>query len=388
MTAAVEARSRTLDLLRAAAVLLVIGRHLPLAAGGVEAWSHGFGGLLHRGGWVGVDLFFVLSGFLVSGLLFKEHLRTGGVKLGSFLARRGLKIYPPFYFLLAVSVAMALLVNGRVPVGPFVRELLFVQNYGQGVWEHTWSLAVEEHFYLLLAAVTALLLWRRRGAAEPFSAIPLLFAVVAVVCLALRFRVGMTQPYRHETHLFRTHLRLDALMFGVLLSYLRYYRPDFFFAVARRGRWALLAAGIACFVPPFLFPVGRTPWLPTIGLTVLYVGAGMILWAVSDREPRASAPVKVLAWLGARSYSIYLWHIPVAVLGERVLAAFVPAGHLWVYVAVYVVGSLVVGVAMNAILENPVLRLRDRWFPRRAEAAPTAASAPAAPPAEPAPLSV
>jgi peptidoglycan/LPS O-acetylase OafA/YrhL len=372
MTAVVEARSRTLDLLRAVAVLLVVGRHLPAALPESDLWKHGVAGALQRGGWVGVDLFFVLSGFLVSGLLFKEHLRTGRVNIVGFLARRGLKIYPPFYFLMAFTVAVLLLRNGQVHVPALLRELLFVQNYGGGLWEHTWSLGVEEQFYLLLAAGTWLLL--RRGTARPFAVVPAVFAVLAVGCLALRLHVAATQPYSHTTWLYPTHLRLDGLFFGVLLSYVRHYRADFFQSVSRRGRPWLLAGGVACFVPPFVVPVATTPWLATAGLTMLYLGAGMILWALADVEPRPSAPVRGLAWLGARSYSVYLWHIPVAMMVADGFAAVLP-GAVGVHVAAYVVGSVVVGAGMNAVLERPVLRLRDRWFPRQA------APAPAPPPA-------
>ncbi|HEX2719000.1 MAG TPA: acyltransferase, partial [Gemmatimonadaceae bacterium] len=101
-------RSRTLDILRTVAVLLVMGRHLFPPPAHMPAWVQGLAATLTRGGWVGVDLFFVLSGYLVSGLLFEEHKRSGRLSVGPFLLRRGLKIYPPFWLLIAVTVALSL----------------------------------------------------------------------------------------------------------------------------------------------------------------------------------------------------------------------------------------------------------------------------------------
>src|SRR5215470_10370022 len=98
------------------------------------------------GGWIGVDLFFVLSGFLVSGLLFREHLTHQRIEVGSFLARRGLKIYPGFYVLIAVSVLASVAMHRALSAAGVLSEVFFVQNYRRGLWPHTWSLAVEEHF--------------------------------------------------------------------------------------------------------------------------------------------------------------------------------------------------------------------------------------------------
>src|SRR5882762_8858716 len=123
-------RSVSLDLLRLVAVVLVLGRHMetyPLEFGkGVAFYVSRF---WQNGGWTGVDLFFVLSGFLIGGLLFAEVKKTGGLRVGRFLFRRGLKIYPAFYALLFATFAFNLALHRPMRPTSVVAEILFLQNY-------------------------------------------------------------------------------------------------------------------------------------------------------------------------------------------------------------------------------------------------------------------
>ncbi len=114
-------RNRSLDVLRGLAILLVLGRHN-------EYYS-----LWQRAGWIGVDLFFVLSGFLISGLLFSEYAETGTINLGRFLLRRGLKIYPAYYFFVLFWLPFNL---HQLKLS----DLFFMQSYFPGYWGHDSSL--------------------------------------------------------------------------------------------------------------------------------------------------------------------------------------------------------------------------------------------------------
>ncbi|MSP58983.1 MAG: acyltransferase [Myxococcales bacterium] len=126
-------RSAAIDALRGVAILLVLGRHIPEVLQ-LPAVVHTALAEWRRFGWIGVDLFFVLSGFLVSGLLFREHQRHGRLFAGRFLIRRGFKIYPGFYLLLFATW----LVLGRwLPPHALLSEGLFVQNYWLSAWAHT-----------------------------------------------------------------------------------------------------------------------------------------------------------------------------------------------------------------------------------------------------------
>src|SRR2546423_1538207 len=163
-------RSASLDVLRAAAIFLVLGNHVGSLTSHRFPWLRNFVEAWIRGGWVGVDLFFVLSGFLVSGLLFREYQRSGTLDVPRFLWRRGMRIYPAFWtLLLATWLGFRWFGLPHTSGNALLAELLFVQNYASGMWNHTWSLAVEEHFYVALPLALLALLWFGRGKQAPFA---------------------------------------------------------------------------------------------------------------------------------------------------------------------------------------------------------------------------
>jgi peptidoglycan/LPS O-acetylase OafA/YrhL len=369
-------RVRELDVLRGVAILLVLGHHagvtpthLPaLVQEGLDRWA--------MAGWVGVDLFFVLSGFLVSGLLFQEYRASGHVRIGRFLVRRGFKIYPAFYALLISTVIVDHALRRPVASSPLLHEVFFIQNYGGGLWTHTWSLAVEEHFYLLLALLVAFLattVHRRRAGGDPFSIVGPLFLGVAAVALLARVVTEKLAPAQLSLHLAPTHLRLDSLMGGVALSYLFHFHRDWLAARVRAHRHLLVLTSLLCLAPALFLPI-TSPVMQTIGFTLLYIGFGSELLLVMNRSP-ATAPAvprrgfsrvvaavaAALAWLGTYSYSIYLWHMPAqawSTIGLARLAHHQPsATAAWI---LYYVEAIGLGVMMSLLVERPALALRDR----------------------------
>src|SRR2546429_9016629 len=121
-------RNKRLDILRCIAVITVIFHH------------SGESSFFTRVGWTGVDLFFVLSGFLISGLLFSEYKTQNSISFKRFFIRRGLKIYPAFYlFLFLTGILSRVVFHTHLLVPHYLHEVFFVQNYWQGVWDHTWT---------------------------------------------------------------------------------------------------------------------------------------------------------------------------------------------------------------------------------------------------------
>jgi len=319
-----------------------------------------------QGGWVGVDLFFVLSGFLIAGLLFREYERYGQIDFRRFFVRRGLKIYPAFYVFFLVTVVVRWLLEEPLFRRALASEALFLQNYGGAtLWGHTWSLAVEEHFYFLLPIFLFLLTRCARGS-NPFRSLPYWILGLCTFVLLLRLANAWLSVHRPLRNIYVTHFRIDALLFGVLLSYWSMWRKDQFRNLCKAYRVPLLLLGIGLLTPDFILDLRESGYLLTFGFTCNYLGAGMILSGSLAYPMSGGVLLRVLGFVGARSYSIYLWHAAV----ERWLMAwlrsqgtgFLPA---WLWVLLYVVGCIAAGTALAWIVEYPILRLRDRLFPSR-----------------------
>jgi peptidoglycan/LPS O-acetylase OafA/YrhL len=352
-------RSKSLDILRALAVLLVMGRH-------VGGKLNSFPAAWTTGGWVGVDLFFVLSGFLVSGLLFKEQAEHGRLSIKNFLIRRGFKIYPAFWLMLFVSAILFFVVQKTLKPSAIVSEFLFVQNYGPAIWNHTWSLAVEEHFYLFLIALI-FALQKICGGQKPFRLVPVIFGALALGCLLLRLLTWWASPgFDAKAQFYPTHLRMDSLFCGVLLAYLHHQDAARFANFARRLRWVLLTAGVALLAPAFCFELTTTPFIYTAGFTQFYLGSACLLAGMLGMEIPANFLTQAAACIGSHSYSIYLWHMPVLWWAMPLAARALKIQSDFTYATVYFLSATVCGIALAALVEFPILRLRDQLFPSRA----------------------
>lgn len=361
-------RNRGLDVLRGAAIVLVLGRHmLPRCPHDQFGSACAPFDLWLRAGWAGVDLFFVLSGFLVSGLLFREYRRTGRVRLRTFLVRRGFKIYPSFYVLFVIYAAFEITMGSVRDPMRYLHEATFVQNYLPGVWNHTWSLAVEEHFYFAIG----LLLWVIAVRRWSMAAILPVGAGVLVACLALR--VTLVRQGGNPSYL--THTRMDALMFGCMLSYLSVFREEAFERVLRRhGRW-MASLAVAALLPLLVFE-DNAAYVQTAGLTINYLAFGVIVVMVARQDDRLTGLAwRVLAVVGANSYSIYLWHM-FAKRSASLVRHHDPTLSYPLEFSLYVSGALTLGFLAARFIERPSLALRDRMWPDRP--APQPAPPPAA----------
>ena len=348
-------RIKQLDALRAIAVLLVLGAH----AGWPQNPSLPMG-------WVGVDLFFVISGFLVSGLLFRDFKKSGTIHVGNFIMRRGFKIYPAYYlFVTATALAFALV---GVPFAPdrILHDLIFVQNYAPGTYSHLWSLAVEEHFYIALPIV----LWylAKRKGSEPFSQLPLTCGVIAVSCLLLRIVTAVLHggPAADITVFgTQTHLRIDSLSFGVLIAYVWEFRPRIIDKLASSG-WQLLVWSLVLVSPCFVMRL-ESPFVHTVGYSLLYLGFGGVLIFVLRCVDAQSWIVNGLAKIGLHSYTIYLIHVPVqhfvAMHGMSSAGYNTPLVHV-----TYLALAICLGIMFSKMVELPFLKIREHFVPRHGAA--------------------
>lgn len=337
-----------LDFLRGIAIIGVLFRH--------SAWDNNFA----RAGWAGVDLFFVLSGFLVSGLLFSEFKKSGKVRIGRFLIRRAFKIYPTFYIFLIAAFTFYPWVNGHpFPISNMLSEILFLQTYLQGCFIHTWSLAIEEHFYLLLSLFVFIVL----SVNSLENRRLMISMLVASILLVIAMRLQYIYAHRNDPYLaiFYTHLRMDGLLLGVLLSYLIHFK-DGFTQYINRHKFAVLIAGIVLISPLFYIKAG-SPFYNTIGFNIVHLGFAVLVAyaAQGDLVSRFSKflPVgyltRITAYIGIYSYSIYVWHLLLSDFIEKVLL-LKTGGVLYLGV------TISVGILLSMAIEQAFLKIRDRYF--------------------------
>ncbi len=357
-------RLAQLDFLRAVAIVLVIGNHAAICPPETNVFFNKITSLWYRGGWAGVDLFFVLSGFLIGGLLFNEFKKYGTIDLKRFLIRRGFKIYPAFWFFTFITLVITVLSGEMVYRGGFLSELFFIQNYKPGIWDHTWSLAVEEHFYIFLSLLFFIILTTAKNISEKtFDIIPKIFLLLAVVCLFWRHLYYDYAGFSYVINMELTHLRIDSLFFGVFLSYLWNFRGLGKSEFLRNNKFVIGLTGVCCFVPAFMFDLDKTFWLETYGLTLLYLGGGCLLLALLKSDFGESRVLGKISEIGKYSYSIYLWNLPT----HFWLMKFtnLAAENWYLYISIYWAGTMILGIGTAKLIEYPVLRLRDKIIPTK-----------------------
>src|SRR5262252_2584709 len=359
-------RNLQLDLLRCVAIMGVLIEHTINFRSTRWWWDRA----LIIGGWTGVDLFFVLSGFLISGLLFSEFQKRGRINFARFAVRRALKLYPTLYVLVFGTMLWRLIHAGFHNVvwiiKPALHDIFFVQSYRPGTYGHFWSLSVEEHFYILLPLTLYFMLRRSRpNEDDPFRLLPWLFSIVALTEIAVRLLTTLWIPFTIMTHVEATHLRLDSLLFGVLLSYWSIFHSERFWTSISRKYPLILGVGVLLLLPLLIMSPDR-PWTYTYGFTLNYLGFGAIMvgllaFPLGSLPKAAQGFFRSIAYIGGFSYSIYLWHIPwMLVLGKYEVLPIRYMGLL-----VYLVGAIVLGIVTSKLVEIPVLRLRERLFPAR-----------------------
>jgi peptidoglycan/LPS O-acetylase OafA/YrhL len=367
-------RSLQLDILRGIAILLVLFRHTPVEPERAGVLAPLAQALFHLG-WTGVDLFFVLSGYLIGGLLLAEIERTGTLDRRRFWIRRAFKILPPYLAFLAFMWIFFVVRGENHSWSRFWPSLVYLQNYVAiegDVAGHLWSVAVEEHFYLLLPTLLLLLM---REKSNRLRAIPWIASGIAVTLLLYRVIAFSDAPFSDATYI-HTHIRLDGLFWGVALAYLMRSEPVAGFC--RRRRSLLALAGLLLISPMSMLEIGSEPFVYTVGYTMLYVGYGLILMAIvsTPLDGRAGRVMssrfgRLVAWIGIASYGIYLVHYDLAerpigwLIHRGALDGIGDSGRWGVAILLYITLASLSGWLLTRLIERPSLMLRERLFPSR-----------------------
>jgi peptidoglycan/LPS O-acetylase OafA/YrhL len=357
-------RQPGLDLLRAAAIIVVVIYHTGIFGFGLPHGSHRFG-------WVGVDLFFVLSGYLIGGQLLASLRREQGINFGRFFTRRALRILPAYFVVLAIYFCLPAL-REFPEISPLWKFLLSVQNIGlRGgtAFSHAWSLAIEDQFYLLLPVLLLLInRWKRAGVIVP--------CLVVLAGLALRAYLASQNPGSAGGVSFRgfqlwiyypTWTRLDPLVFGVVLAAIEKFRPARWNQLMDAARWLWLP-GLAAIVYGLYLGDGETLTIAACVWQFPLIAFGMatlLLSAVSPRLPFRRIEVPGAAFFASIAYSVYLSHklvihFVIELCSRHHISLLSLPAHLLVEACIYLAGAI-----LFLTVERPFLQLRQRIATRR-----------------------
>ena len=356
-----------LDFLRGIAILLVLICHYPV----VQSFQHL---------WIGVDLFFILSGYLVSGILISEYLKSGKIDYKRFFIRRGLKIYPSYYLFVLFTVILISIIRIQhsnyfsVQITPerFFLEVFYLQNFSEGVWRHTWTLAVEEQFYILFPLLLLALIKFKNVISRLM--IVMIFLIIAINIL--RPLECIPIPYEYlGTPLIPFQLRLDALFLGVLVKCIELRFLKRLIQVKSIIWFAGILFCILCIIV-FAFVLNlHNCYVSHVGFMFINLSmAFMLLSFLMLRHKNhfvlqkleTNWVVQSTAAIGIYSYNIYLWH---AFLVEALFGIVYTISrdnifnpYAWRYFVPYMVLSIGIGIIVSRLVEIPLLKWRDKKF--------------------------
>lgn len=344
-----------LDGIRAIAVIMVLAYHLKLA--------------LFKSGFLGVTVFFVLSGYLITGILISEVEEEGTIDLKNFWLRRIRRLVPAVMSMAVVIIFVSAVVNRIIftkGCKDFLASVLGFNNWWQifnkvsyfeaaGVpspFTHCWSLAIETQFYLIypliLLGIYKLVKSREEGRAKRgllFAGVTLLLALISVILMIVLF-----DPQQDASRVYYgTDTRAFSLLFGALLAILWEYRM-----VPRR-----LSASVNMVLGSVSFAVLLVMTIAINGSSNFWYRGGqffgtiltvLMVYAVSGRKTWLSRFLSnpVLKWIGDRSYSIYLWHYPIILLISKGIKAS------WWITLIEIVLSVVLAELSYRFIETPI----------------------------------
>ncbi len=359
-----RARQPGLDLLRALAIIVVVIYHAALSGFKLP-------GRVDRFGWIGVDLFFVLSGYLIGGQLLAPLARGNKINLGRFFARRALRIMPAYFAVLAIYFLLPSWREYPEMSQPLWKFLLSVQNialHGGTAFSHAWSLAVEDQFYLALPFLL-LFLCRRPRAAVILPCLLVVGGIALRAFLAAQNSVDGGVSFRgfQAWIYYPTWTRLDPLVFGVALAAIEKFRPQWWQRLMGVALWlwlpglALIAYALYLGEGDHLTVTACVWQFPLIAIGM----AALLICAVSPRSFFRRIAIPGAAFIASIAYSAYLIQkLVIHFVGQfctRYNVALTSAPAL----IVVELSAYAAATILFLVIERPFLQLRHRITPRK-----------------------
>lgn len=364
-------RLNGLDHLRAIAIFLVMLFHY---GRGIPSWL----GPIKQIGWTGVDLFFVLSGYLIGFLLLKEYKETGKLNFKRFYLKRFFRIIPAYIAVLIVYYSLPNLREGS-GLPSIWRFLTFTQNFGldaqtQKSFSHAWSLCIEEHFYLLLPITITLVFKSRVQKITPLI-------IISLIVLGFFLRIynwnEHVQPFidsenRRQVFLgfiskvyYPSYNRMDGLIIGFSIAAIFNFKPRIKDFLTKHGNIVLLI-GLGLFLLAYKICETFISYKTMVyGLPLMSFAYGVIvIAAISPTCIIYKLRSKFTFIIATLSYAIYLTHKQLYHLVRIGIAKFenemLEQWTFWICILIAIIGGLI----LHILIEKPFMRLRDKVIER------------------------
>ena len=348
-----EKRLHSLDILRTLAILLVFMFHFS------KANENSFFGYFGELGWMGVDLFFVLSGFLIGNQIFSNLQRTGSVSFKNFYLRRGLRTLPNYLVVLALYLFIPVF-RGQLDMPPLWKFLTFTQNFGlrPSAFSHAWSLCIEEQFYFILPII-AVFLFSIKSRRSAWMTV--FFLVAGGILLRgwlwnniVATADPKTNPGMYVMWIYYpTWGRLDGLLFGVGLAAMRNFETDLWKRIAAKGNVSLLLSGLFILVSAFLF-IDKSLLSSALGFPLLSLGlALLVLSALSENSWIHRIRIPGAGLMAMLSYAFYLLHKEIIELTKLALNFGAFSDSYWLLAGLSFCMSVVAAAALYLLVERP-----------------------------------
>ncbi len=355
-----------LDHLRALAILLVLGFHYQLQ------FSHPiWTGWFMKIGWTGVDLFFVLSGFLISSQLFAQIKKGSGISLKTFFIKRFFRILPIYFFIVGIYFLFPYF-REKEALPPLWKFLTFTQNFGLeikhfGTFSHAWSLCVEEHFYLLLPLILIFLTSKNIFAKSYWILIALL--VFGIVCRMYLWNIyypsnsviDSSLPYWTEHIYYPTYNRLDGLLVGVAIAALYQFSPKLWDKISKFGNQIIILSIALLTVVYFSFTDLGTYSTSIWGFPLISIAYGfLVLGAIIPSSFLYNWNSRITTLIATLSYAIYLSHKGIIHIVQESFTKLGVDKNSNLMFLVCIVVCIIVAWLLNLTIEKPFMKMRDK----------------------------
>ena len=357
-----------LDHLRALAISLVFLYHYTIFQH--PGWMNN--SFIHFG-WCGVDLFFVLSGFLISNQLMAAWQKNQEIPFREFYIKRIFRIFPPYFFVLLIYIFIPAF-HERETLAPLWKMFSFTQNYGQdirryGTFSHAWSLCVEEQFYLLLPLI---LLWGLSSRMKKNTGwlIPVIF-LLTIICRWISWEILLKPTIDSDDFsmnwykwiYYPTYTRLDGLMVGVGIAALYRFRESRLDPLNRYANWLIIAGCILFVLSLFLCIDQQTAAATIFGFSLIAIAFGFfVLSAILPLSFLFRVKSAITKNLATLSYSLYLSHKGIIHITQKWLISVGLRGESnWMFL-ICMFSCIVGALIMRILIEKPFFRMRNKML--------------------------